>query len=71
MSENEHAFEIVETDVESGTVTIKIQKGLIGAMAKQLKNTDFQRKGASIIQKLGLELSRVGDILYGSKKRSK
>jgi len=70
MSENENvvrsnpAFEIVEVDEERGSVLVEIQKGILGLMANQLKNTNNQRKGASIIRKLGFELARVGDILY-------
>lgn len=58
------AFEIVEIDEERGTVLVSIQKGILGSMANQLKNTNNQRKGASIIRKLGFELARVGNILY-------
>ncbi len=75
MSENENvavdrkprsdpAFEIVEINEERGTVMVEIQKGILGSMANQLKNTNNQRKGASIIRKLGFELARVGNILY-------
>ncbi len=75
MSENENvvverqtrsdpAFEIVEIDEERGTVIVEIQKGILGSMANQLKNTNNQRKGASIIRKLGFELARAGNILY-------
>lgn len=58
------AFEIVEIDEERGTVMVEIQKGILGSMANQLKNTNNQRKGASIIRKLGFELARAGNILY-------
>lgn len=75
MSENENvaverktqsdpAFEILGINKERGTVTVDIQKGILGSMANQLKNTNNQRKGASIIRKLGFELARVGNILY-------
>lgn len=70
MSENEHKtrsdppFEIIEIDEERGTVMVEIQKGILGSMANQLKNTNNQRKGASIIRKLGFELARAGNILY-------
>ncbi len=70
MSENEHktrsdpAFEIVHIDEEGGSVMVEIQKGILGSMANQLKDTNNQRKGASIIRKLGFELARVGNILY-------
>ena len=72
MSENENvvrsdpAFEIVDIDEGDGTVVVKIQKGILGSMANQLKNTNNQRKGASIIRKLGFELARAGDVLYGT-----
>lgn len=75
MSENERqtqsdpAFEIVEISKERGTVVVEIQKGILGAMSNQLKNTNNHRKGASIIRELGCELGRVGDVLYGTDKQ--
>lgn len=75
MSENENivvepktrsdpAFEIHAIDEDRGSVLVEIQKGILGSMANQLKNTNNQRKGASIIRKLGFELARAGNILY-------
>lgn len=80
MSENENdvveqktrsdpAFEIIEIDEERGTVMVEIQKGVLGAMANQLKNTSNHRKGASIIRKLGFELAHAGNILYETYKQ--
>lgn len=71
MSQNENnavhdpAFRVAQIDTETGETTIVIQKGIIGAIANQLKNTSTKRKGSSIIRKLGYVLSECGDIQYG------
>lgn len=62
---NDPAFEIVEVNKLTGETTIIIQRGIMGAMANQLKNTHEQRKGSSILRKLGYVLSDCGDIQYG------
>lgn len=59
------AFRIDEVNVATGETVIIIQKGIIGALANQLKNTSNRRKGASIVRKLGYELSACGDVQYG------
>lgn len=61
------AFRIVETNTATGETTIVIQKGIIGAMSNQLKNTSNRRKGSSILRRLGHMLSVSGDIQYGKK----
>jgi hypothetical protein len=58
------AFTVTQLDRESGVVVVEIKKGIIGPLANQLKNTSNQRKGASIIRKLGFVLSESGDYLY-------
>jgi len=62
---NDPAFEVLEVNTKTGETTLIIQKGILGAMGNQLKNTSNQRKGASIIRKMGHVLSACGDIQYG------
>ncbi len=62
---NDPAFEVVEVNTKTGETTLIIQKGILGAMGNQLKNTSNQRKGASIVRKMGHVLSTCGDIQYG------
>lgn len=65
METRDNAFEIVGIDDEKGTVTVEIKKGILGAMSKQLRNTPTFRKGATIVRKLGWDLTEVGNRLYG------
>ncbi len=62
---NNPAFEVVEVNKTTGETTIIVQRGIIGAMANQLKNTDERRKGSGILRKLGYVLSDCGDLQYG------
>lgn len=62
---SDSAFEVLDVNMEDGTVTIKIKKGIIGPMANQLKSTSNQRKGATIVRKVGFVLAEAGDRLYG------
>ncbi len=62
---NDPAFEVIEVNIKTGETTLIIQKGILGAMGNQLKNTSNQRKGASIIRKMGHVLSACGDVQYG------
>lgn len=62
---NDPAFEVVEINTTTGETTIVVQKGIVGAMANQLKNTSSRRKGSSILRKLGYVLSDCGDVQYG------
>ena len=62
---NDQAFEVVEVNTKTGETTIVVQKGIIGAMANQLKNTNNQRKSAGILRKMGHVLSDCGDVQYG------
>jgi len=65
-----HAYEILERNMEEGTVTIKINKGILGAMGNQMKSTsDKKRKGASILRRLGYDLSEAGDFLYSKQNQ--
>lgn len=59
------AFEIVEVNVETGETTVVLQKGIMGALSNQLKNTSNRRKGASILRKLGYVLADCGNVQYG------
>ncbi len=59
------AFELIEVNTSTGEIHLVIQKGIIGAMANQLKNTSDRRKGSSILRKLGYVLSDCGDVQYG------
>ena len=63
---NDPAFDIVEVNTSTGETTIIVQKGIVGALANQLKNTSDHRKGSSILRKLGYMLSACGDIQYGA-----
>jgi hypothetical protein len=63
--QSDQAFEIIEINLATGGTTILIQKGIIGALSHQLKNTSNHRKGSSILRKLGYVLSNCGDIQYG------
>ncbi len=62
---NDQAFEVTELNLETGKTILIIQKGIMGALSHQLKNTSNQKKGASILRKLGYVLSDCGDIQYG------
>jgi len=62
---NGPAFEIDSINPRTGEVVIIVQKGIVGALANQLKNTSSRRKASSILRKLGHVLSDCGDILYG------
>jgi len=62
---NDPAFEITEVNTATGEVYVVIQRGILGAIANQLKSTSDKRKGASILRKLGYVLSDCGDIQYG------
>ncbi|RLC88980.1 MAG: hypothetical protein DRJ03_00020 [Chloroflexi bacterium] len=62
---NDPAFEVIEVNTATGETTIIVQKGIVGAMANQLKNTSNRRKGASILRKMGYVLSDCGDVQYG------
>lgn len=59
------AFDVLDVDLEAGTVTVKIKKGIIGPVANQLKATSNERKGATIVRKMGFVLAEAGDRLYG------
>lgn len=59
------AFEVIEINTATGETTIIIQKGIMGALANQLKNTNSRRKGSSILRKLGYVFSDCGDVQYG------
>jgi len=65
---NDPAFEVVEINTATGETTVVIQKGIVGALANQLKNSNNRRKGSSILRKLGYVLSDCGDVHYGNKK---
>lgn len=62
---NDSAFEVIEVNTVTGETALVIQKGIVGAMANQLKTTSNRRKGASILRKMGYVLSDCGDIQYG------
>jgi hypothetical protein len=62
---NDPAFEITEINIATGETVIVVQKGIVGALANQLKNTSNKRKGSSILRKLGYILSDCGDVQYG------
>lgn len=62
---NDPAFEVVKVNITTGETTVVIQKGIVGALANQLKNTSSKRKGSSILRKLGYVLSDCGDLQYG------
>ena len=63
-----HAFDILSVDIAEGATVIVIQKGILGAMSNQLKNTPDSRKCSSILRKLGHVLSDCGDAQYGKNK---
>lgn len=62
---NDPAFKVVEVNVATGETIIIIQKGILGAMANQLKNTSSNRKSSSILRKCGYVLADCGDLQYG------
>ena len=62
---NDPAFGILEVNLANGETTIVIQKGIVGAMANQLKTTSSRRKGSTILRKLGYMLANCGDLQYG------
>jgi hypothetical protein len=65
IDQNDPAFEVVDINTETGETTLVIQKGIVGAMANQLKNTSNRRKAASILRKMGYVLAECGDVQYG------
>ena len=62
---NDPAFRVDEVNLETGETVLIVQRGIIGALANQLKNTSNRRKGASIVRKMGYVLAECGDIQYG------
>lgn len=62
---NDPAFEVIEINTATGETHVVIQKGIMGALANQLKNTSDRRKGSSILRKLGYVMSDCGDVQYG------
>jgi len=67
-TERRDAFKILQIDEESGGCTLWISKGILGPLGNQLKNTNDQRKGATILRKLGYVISSIGDVLYSQNK---
>lgn len=63
--QNDQAFEVIELNLATGETVVVIQKGILGAVSHQLKNTSNHRKGSSILRKLGYVLSDCGDVQYG------
>jgi hypothetical protein len=63
---NDPAFRVDEINTATGETVLIIQKGIIGALANQLKNTSNRRKGASILRKMGYVLADCGNIQYGT-----
>jgi len=63
--EREPAFSI-EIDEVNGKFILTCNKGLAGPMANQLKHTGNQRKAASILRRMGRDISEAGNILYGN-----
>lgn len=63
---HDQAFRVDEVNLTTGETVLIIQKGIIGAMANQLKSTNNKRKGASILRKMGHMLSACGDAQYGA-----
>ncbi len=62
---NDPAFEIVEINTATGGTYLMVQKGIMGALANQLKSTSNRRKGSSILRKLGYVLADCGNLQYG------
>ncbi len=62
----DRAFEIVEVDTARNTMLIEVHRGIAGPLANQLKACPDERKGAKIVRKLGFEVAKAGNILYGS-----
>lgn len=63
---NDPAFRIDEINTATGETVLILQKGILGALANQLKNTSNRRKGANILRKLGYVLADCGDVQYGN-----
>ena len=64
-NQSDQAFEVTELNLATGETVLIVQKGIMGALSHQLKNTSNHRKGSSIIRKLGYVLSDCGDVHYG------
>ena len=62
----DRAFEIAEIDTAKNIMLIEVHRGIAGALANQLKACPDERKGARIVRKLGFEVAKAGNILYGS-----
>ncbi len=57
------AFEILDINHSTGDVVVKIKRGILGGVANQLKAT-AEKKGSSIMRRLGHDLGAAGDALY-------
>jgi len=64
-TDREPAFSI-EVDEVNGKFILICNKGLAGPMANQLKHTGNQRKGASILRRMGRDIADAGNKLYGN-----
>ncbi len=69
MNESHDPAFSVEVDEINGTVILVINKGILGPMSNQLKHTSNKRKAASILRRLGHDLSLAGNTLYGEQKQ--
>lgn len=67
MSEEQrrNAYDVLEVNKSDGTITIKINKGILGSLSNQLRATAETRKGSTIIRRMGFDLGAAGDILFG------
>lgn len=64
------AYAVIDENEVDGMVTVKINKGILGALSNQLKATsDKKRKGASILRKMGFDLGDAGDRLYSKQNQ--
>jgi len=60
----------MRVDIDKNKVIIEVNRGITGPLANQLRIIDTSKKGASIIKKMGIMLSQVGDILYSDKDKA-
>lgn len=59
----ENAYELTYSE-QDGIFILRGKMGIIGPLANQLKTTSNKRKAATILRRLGYDLSSVGDVLY-------
>lgn len=64
--QGQRAFEVFEVDTVNERVHIAVYRGIVDAIADQLKACPADGEGAGVVRKLGFELATASSILRGS-----